>query len=215
MSNIDHREVTASKGGLPGLAVRRPVTMLMLFLSLLVVGAVAWRNIPLQLLPSGADPPFLYVWLWYPDASPVENMERICIPVEQQLWPVPGIKRIRSRSRDNGSGIFMEFNQTSDMDVAYLAVRDRLERARAELPDDLRYIYIWRWSESDEPILYFTISITGNYDDPYRIVAEEIVKKLERVDGVAKVEVWGSNEKMIRIEFILDRLKAYMSMLPD
>ncbi len=183
--------------------------MLMLFLSLLVVGGVAWHGIPLQLLPEGADPPFLYVWLSYPNASPVENLERIGVPVEELLWTIKGVKLIQSRSRDTGCGIFIEFSQTADMNVAYLAVRDRLERVRPELPDDLRYIYIWRWSESDNPILYFTISITGNYENPYRLVTEEVVKKIERVDGVAKVEVWGGNEKMIRIEFILDRLKAY------
>ncbi len=201
--------MTGSKGGLPGLAVRRPVTMLMLFLSLMVVGGVAWHGIPLKLLPEGVDPPFLYVWLSYPNASPVENMEQICMPVEELLWTVKNVKRIRSRSRDNGSGILIEFTQAVDMDAAYLAVRDRLERVRPDLPDDLRYIYLWRYSEEDEPILYFTVSITGNYKDPYRLVTEEVVKKLERIDGIAKVEVRGGNEKMIRIEFILDRLKAH------
>ncbi|MDP8238563.1 MAG: efflux RND transporter permease subunit [Candidatus Hatepunaea meridiana] len=207
--------MTQQKHGLPGFAVRRPITMLMLFLSLLVVGTVAWRGIPLQLLPEGFDPPFLYVWMVYPNASPVENMERIAIPVEGSLWTVQGTKKIRTRSRDRGCGILIEFKQSVDMDVAYLSVRDRLERARPELPDDLRYIYIWRYSEADEPILYFSISINGNYNDPYRLITEEVVKKIERVDGVAKVETWGSNAKMIRIEFILDRLKAYNIDIAD
>ena len=202
-------ELPKTGGGLPGLAVRRPITMLMVFISMLVVGVVVWLRIPLKLLPEGVDPPFLYVYLSYPNSSPIENQERIGIPVEEALWTVKGIKRINSRSRNNSCGMLLEFNQTVDMDVAYLSIRDRLERVRPELPDDLRYIYIWRWSDSDEPILYISISITGNYDDPYRLVEEEVVKRLERVDGVAKVDIWGGNRKMIRIEFILDRLKAY------
>ncbi|NQT34738.1 efflux RND transporter permease subunit [bacterium] len=205
----DDYDYSKSGGGLPGFAVRRPITMLMLFLSLLVVGGVAWHGIPVQLMPEGFDPPFLYVYLSYPNASPVENLERILIPVEESLWTVKGVKHIRSRARDNSCGLFIEFNQTVDMDVAYMSVRDRLERTRPELPDDLRIIYIWRYSESDEPIIYSSIAITGNYDDPYRLIEEEVVKKLERIDGVAKVEMWGGQAKMIRIEFMLDRLKAY------
>lgn len=198
-----------SKGGLPGFAIRRPVTIMMLFLSLLVVGVVAWFGIPLQLFPAGFDPPFLHIWMSYPNASPIENQERIGIPTEEHLWTVKGVKRIRTRSNSDGCSIRIEFIQSVDMNVAYQAVRDRLERLRPEIPDDLRYIYIWRYSESDDPILWFGISVIGSYDDPYRLISEGVVKKLERVDGVAKVEMWGGTPKMVRIEFILDRLKAY------
>ena len=85
MSDSPLKQEITSTNGLPGLAVRRPVTMLMVFSSLLVLGAVAWHGISLQLLPEGFDPPFLYVWLSYPNSSPVENMERICKPVEEAL----------------------------------------------------------------------------------------------------------------------------------
>ena len=194
--------------GLPEFAVRRPVTMLMLFLSLLVVGAVAWFNIPLQLFPEGFNPPFLYVWLAYPNSNPTDNLERMAIPAEEAFWTVKGVKRISSHINEGGSGHLIEFQQNSDMDVAYLGVKDRLERARAELPQDQRYVYIWRFSEADQPILYLGVSITGNYEDPYLLVQEELVQRLERVDGVAKVEFGGDSQKMIRVEFLLDRLKA-------
>ncbi len=195
--------------GLPGLAINRPVTMIMIFISLLVVGAIAWTQMPIQLIPSGADPPYLWVWLSYPNASPQENLDRIAIPVEDAFWTIKGVKNITSRSRPNGCGVEIEFNQNVEMDVAYLAIRDRLERVRAELPDDLRYIYINRYSESDEPIIYFGISVHGAYDDPYRLVKEEVVNRIERIDGVANVEIWGGDAKTIQINFRLDRLRAY------
>ena len=194
---------------LPALAIRRPITIVMIFLSTLVVGMVAWNDISIQLLPGGLDPPFLWIWLSYPNSSPVENMERIGQPVEEAFWTIKGIKNVRTRARDNGCSVFLEFNQSVDMDVAYLAIRDRLERVRPELPDDYRYTHIRRFSEDDEPVLYFGISITGNYDDPYRMVEEEVVRPLERVDGVASVEMWGGDAKMIRIELLVNRLKAY------
>ena len=181
----------------------------MLFLSMLVLGAIAWNKIPVQLFPSGFDPPFLWIFLSYPNASPSENLDRIGIPVEDALWTIEGIKKIRTRARTNGCSIQLEFNQSVNMDVTYLNIKDRIERIKPELPDDLRYIYINRYSETDEPILYFGVSVNENILDPYRLIDEKVVKRLKRVDGVANVEMWGGNEKMVRIEFLLDRLKAH------
>ncbi len=194
---------------LTNLALKRPVTMLMLFLSILVIGSVAWFNVPLALLPKGLEIPYLWLWFVYPNASPVENQERIGIPVEGALWTVKGVKQIHTAADESRCRVQIEFNQSVDMDVAYLEVRDRIERVRPDLPDDLRFIYVYRYSESDEPILYFGISVNGNYDDPYRLIKDDIVRKLEQVDGVAAVEIWGGSERMVRIELILDRLKAY------
>ncbi|MBM3325539.1 MAG: efflux RND transporter permease subunit [Calditrichaeota bacterium] len=180
----------------------------MLLISLVVVGFVSWWAIPLRLLPEGLNPPFLWLWIGYPNASPEENQEQIARPIEELLWTVKGIKEINARCHSNGVNMWLEFTQSADMDVAYLQVRDRMERARAELPSDLRYYRIHRYSENDEPIIYFGISITGHYDDPYRLVEEEVVKPLQRIDGVAAVEMWGGQSKQVRVELQLDRLKA-------
>ncbi len=136
-------------------------------------------------------------------------MDRIGIPVEEAFWTIKGIKNIDVYGRADGCGLSIEFNQTADMDAAYLDVRDRIERVKPELPDDFRYAFISRFSESDEPILYFGITVTGNYDDPYRLVQEEVVEKLERIDGVAKVETWGGNAKTVQIQFLLDKLRQH------
>ena len=95
----------SDNGGLPGFAIRRPVTMMMLFMSLIVVGIVAWRGIPLELFPEGLDPPFMHVWLSYSNSSPIENQERVGIPTEELLWTVKGVKTIRTRSTDSGCSI--------------------------------------------------------------------------------------------------------------
>ncbi len=190
-------------------AIKRPVTMGMIFLSLMVVGAAALQLVPLQLLPEGLNPPFLGVWVVYPNVSPAENMERIATPIEDILSTIKGVKEINSRSNNSGAGIWIEFDQATDMDVAYLSVRDKLTRVRPELPADLRYLSIRRYNEGDEPVLYFGVTIHGNYDDPVRLVQDEIVKRLERIDGVAAVEMWGGDAKIILIDLSLERLKAH------
>lgn len=197
-----------NRGGVAAFAIRRPVTMGMIFLSLMVVGAVACRLVPLQLLPDGLDPPFLGIWAAYPNVSPEENADRVARPIEEILSTVKGVKEINSRSNTNGCNIWIEFTQSTDMDVAYLSVRDKLARVRSELPEDLRYLYIRRYNENDEPVLYFGVTISGHFDDPVRLVQDEILKKLERVDGVAAVEMWGGDAKIILIDLSLAKLKA-------
>ena len=197
------------EGGLAGFALRKPITMLMMFLSILVVGFISYQNIPIRLLPAGIDFPYLWLWFVYPNSSPVESFERIAKPVEQSLWTVKGVKQIRSRASQERCTVQMEFQQNADMDVAYSDVRDRIERIRPELPDDFRYYYIYRYSESDQPIFYFAITVNSNHADPYRLIQEEVGRKLEQIDGVARVDIEGKDAKIVRIDLKLDRLRAH------
>jgi len=95
------------------------------------------------------------------------------------------------------------------MDVAYNQVYDRLERARAEMPDDQRYYWIWRFSDDDDETVYFGVNIKGNHDDLHYLCEEHIKRPLERIDGVAKVEIWGVYEKVIQIELDPARAAAH------
>ncbi|MBM3329967.1 MAG: efflux RND transporter permease subunit, partial [Calditrichaeota bacterium] len=180
----------------------------MLLMTLIVLGLALVRAIPLRLLPAGLDPPFLWLWAAYPGSTPLENSRRIARPLEESFASVKGLREVYSRSDVGGTGVFLEFANDADMDVAYLQVRDQLERARRDLPSDLRFIYLRRYNDTDETTFYFGISFTGYYEDPYRIVREEVVRKLERIDGVAAVEMWGGREKMVRVELDLALLKA-------
>ena len=194
---------------LPNLSVKRPVTVLMLFLALLVTGVIAYRMIPVELFPEGFDPPFLGVWVSYSRANPQENEEQITRPAEEYLRTVRGIKEIESWSSRNGVWFWLEFDQRTDMDLAYSQVADRLERARLEWPDDQRYLWIHRFSDDDEPVYFFGVRIDSTLDDPYYLVEHKIKKRLERITGVAKIETWGTYEKIIQIEVDADRANAY------
>ncbi|MBU0518302.1 efflux RND transporter permease subunit [bacterium] len=194
---------------LPRLSVRRPISILMIFCALLLVGAIAYVKLPIPLMPSGFDPPFLYVWVSYRYSNPAEIEEQITRPFEEQLRTVRHLKDIYSSSESNGGGFWLEFEKNTDMDVAYNQVYDRLERARAEMPDDQRYYWIWRFSEDDDETVYFGVNIKGNHDDLHYLCEERIKRPLERIDGVAKVEVWGVYEKVIQVELDPARAAAH------
>jgi len=194
---------------LPRLSVKRPITVLMIFLALLVVGGISYFQIPVELFPEGFTPPFLGVWASYRGANPKENEDLIARPAEEYLRTVKGIKEISSWSNDSGVWFWLEFEQRTDMDVAYSEVSDRIERARLEWPEDLRYVWINRFSDEDEPVYFFGIKFNKKIDDPYYLVDTKIKKRLERISGVAKVETWGTYEKIVQIEVDADRAKAY------
>ncbi|RMI17265.1 MAG: efflux RND transporter permease subunit [Calditrichaeota bacterium] len=193
----------------PRLAVKRPVTIVVTLMAILVVGTIAYIQIPIELLPSGYSPPYLGVWIPYRNANPREVEEQIARPVEEQIRTIPGITRVTTYSHGDGCWAWMEFAAGTDMDLAYDQLRDRMERARAILPDDLDRYYLRKFGRNDAPIIFLSVNFPPEVDDPYHYVEQYIKRPIERLDGVANVEIWGADEKAIQILIDQDRVKAY------
>ena len=126
-----------SNSFLPRFSVNRPITVLMGLTAMLVVGFIAFTQIPVELFPSGFTPKFLGVWTPYPNANPQEVEEQIAKPLEEQIRTISGMRRVETNSFTNGCWTFIEFAKGTDMDVAYAQLRDRVDRVKAELPDDV------------------------------------------------------------------------------
>ena len=194
---------------LPRLAVRRPVTVLMLFLACLVTGAISFMEIPLRMMPSGFEPPYMWVWVPYYGSTPSETDAQIVTPVTEQLATVPGLKELTSRARPDNAAFGLRFHQSSDMDEAYNEVADRMERAMAELPDEVESYGIWRFDPSDEPIVWAGASIDESVEDAEHLMTHIVQKHLERTPGVAKVEIWGTHPQYVFIDFDRDALSSH------
>ncbi|MFN7144994.1 MAG: efflux RND transporter permease subunit, partial [Myxococcota bacterium] len=119
----------AVRDWIPRFSVTRPVTVVTAFLVVLVVGIIASVRIPLQMMPSGFSPPYLWIWIPYEDSTPLETEARIVKPLEDQVATVPGLKTLESRSQSDNASLSLEFHSSIDMDEAYNAVTDRIERA--------------------------------------------------------------------------------------
>jgi HAE1 family hydrophobic/amphiphilic exporter-1 len=154
----------------PRLGVNRPVSIIVSFFAVLVVGFIAYQQIPIELLPSGFNPPFMGVWVPYRNANPQEVEEQIARPVEEQVRTISGIKKVASYSSSNGCWVWLEFNQGTDMDLAYDQLRDRMERARTVLPEDLERYYLRKFGRNDPPVIFLSISLPGDVQDPYYVV---------------------------------------------
>ncbi|MCD6376480.1 MAG: efflux RND transporter permease subunit [Caldisericaceae bacterium] len=196
-------------GLLPYLALHRPVTVVMTLLALLVVGFIAYTQIPVELMPAGFTPPFLGVWVPYPNANPEEVEQFIARPLEENIRTIKGVKSVETNSFTNGCWAFVRFVQGTDMDLAYSQLRDRMDRVKAELPEDVERIFIRKWSNDDEPIMWVAMIPEKPLEDPYYFTEQLIKKPLERIDGVANVEIWGAEEKSILIYINQDAVKSY------
>jgi len=139
---------------LPKLAVKRPVTVAMLLVASMVMGVLALDRIPLQLLPAGFTPPFLYVTIPTVPSTPSDIERDIVEPVESMLRTVRNVEGIRSRAETTDAGFFVQFKDGTDMTNAYNQVRDRLERVRPELPPEVQRWMIWKFDPNEDPMIF-------------------------------------------------------------
>lgn len=209
MSDHQTPKLTERISLLPRLALNRPIAVFMGLVALLVVGFIAYTQISVDLFPSGFTPPFLGVWVPYPNANPEEVEQFIARPIEEVIRTIKGVKTVSTNSQANGCWTWIDFAQGTDMDVAYGMLRDRMDRIKPELPDDIERIYVRKWSDDDDPVMWIALVPAQPIDDAYYFTEQYIKKPLERIDGVANVEIWGADEKQILIYINQDLVKSY------
>jgi hydrophobic/amphiphilic exporter-1 (mainly G- bacteria), HAE1 family len=188
---------------LPRFSLRRPVTVVVLLAAFLVVGLMATRLIPLELIPQGWNAPHLSINVPWQDAPPQEVVDKIILPIEEEVSSVRGIDRVNSYARSGYGGVYLTFKQDADMDVAYREVRDRVQRARLRMPDDVERVFIRKEDPSGLPIFMVGVTLDPELTDVYNLIEYQIKRPIERIDGVASVMIEGLQEKEILIE--LDR----------
>lgn len=178
-------------------SIRRPVTVVVLFIAIVVFGWVGFGRLAVDLLPD-ITYPSLTVRTDYEGAAPGEIENLITRPIEDAVGVVNNVVRVVSSSRPDLSEVTLEFGWDTDMDLAALDVRERLDVVR--LPLDAPRPTLLRFDPSLDPILRF--GLTGNEDlVRLRLIAEqEVQRNLERVEGVAAVLVSGGLEEEIQVE---------------
>ncbi|MDH5833644.1 efflux RND transporter permease subunit [Luteimonas kalidii] len=197
------------------LSIRRPVTTIMLFVSMVAIGLIASFRLPLEAEPE-ATIPFFFVSLPYPGSTPEEVERNLLRPVEEALATMPGIKSMNSRANAEGGQIQVEFSDWSrDIAIAASEARERIDAVRDELPDDFRRYYVQRWTTSDREAM--SLRLTSELDLSARadLIERSIKQRLERLPGVARVEVEGVAAQEVLVALDRDRLSAHGVALND
>ncbi len=190
-------------------SIRRPVTAVMFFISLLVIGTIAAFRLPLEAFPE-VSPPFIFVQLPYTGSTPEEVERTVLRPAEEALSTMAGIKRMESNAKADGAQIFIQFADW-DRDVAIAAseARERLDAIRDELPDDLQRYFVFKFSTTDMPVLRVRLASNSDLTGAYDMIEREFKRRLERIPGVARVQVSGAPPNEVEIAIDQDRLTAH------
>jgi hydrophobic/amphiphilic exporter-1 (mainly G- bacteria), HAE1 family len=192
---------------LPRFSVRNPVTTGMLVVTVIVMGLLAIDRISLDMFPS-FERPVLQVQVPYPDASPTDVERRISRPLEEALGTVRNLETIRSTSSQNQGRVELEFKPGTNMDLASLEVRERVEQVRRELPSDVQRINLRRFSSDEQPVLRAAVSWDGDPARLTELVERQIEPALLQVPGVAQVEFSGLESREVKVELDQDRMRA-------
>ena len=191
---------------LPRLSIARPVGVAMLFIGVVVLGAISFGRLPTDLLPD-VSYPRLVVFTGYPDVAPTEVERLVTAPVEAQVAAVAGVERIESVSREGASYVTLRFAWGSVMDFAALAVREKLDNLRGILPELADRPVVLRTDPTADPVM--ALSVTGPVDLwGLKEQAESVFKRrLEQIDGVAQAAVVGGLDREIQVDVDPRRLE--------
>jgi len=192
---------------LPRLAVHRPILTIMVILIVIILGVVSLTRLPIDLMPD-ITYPTLSIRTTYENASPEEIEELITRPIEEAMGAVPGVEEIYSVSSEGSSSVRVMFSWGIDLDTASNDVRDRLDRVIRRLPDDAERPYLRKFDIASFPILLMGASSTLNPLIVREIIDDQVKYRIERIPGVASLDIWGGLEREIHVNLDADKIKA-------
>lgn len=208
-----HDELT-NQDEAPGLArlasfsLSRPVTISMMFLSLVTFGLISSKLLPLESWPE-MKLPFLVVDTPYQAGTPQEVERSITRPMEEALATIGDVVQMNSSSTTFASRIFMLFNLDVDIDEKVMLVNEQIDLIRKDLPSDVRQIFVRKEGPGDESIMKIRIIGDRDLEGAYDVLNQYLVKPVQRVPGVARVDLQGIEPLEINITLDNERMKRY------
>jgi HAE1 family hydrophobic/amphiphilic exporter-1 len=195
-------------------AMDRPVTTVMLFVSMVAIGLIASRLLPVEYFPA-VDVPFIVIEIPYDGSTPKEVEREITRPVEEVIATLSGIKRLESNSSSTGAHFEIQFDWGVDVAVKAVEARERIEAIRNQLPGDIRRINVLKFNFTDQPLLTLRISSERDLSTAYDMLMRRLVRPLERISGVARVDFQGIEPREIRIDLDADSVISHGIDLVD
>ncbi len=192
------------------LFVDRPVLTVMLTASLLLLGVASFLKVPLRFAPEGLTDNEINLWIPVEEErTPREVEDKVVEPLEELLRTIPGVRRLQSAAHADYAWLEIRLDGTLDLTLATAEVRDRVQRARLRWPADVDRYYAWREDASTLPLAFFQM-LTPDRTPDWDFLIDKVVRpRLEAVDGVGRIEVWGLLDETIRIWFDRDKLVAH------
>jgi HAE1 family hydrophobic/amphiphilic exporter-1 len=188
-------------------SVRRPVLTIMVSLIVIIVGAVSFSRLSIDLMPD-ITYPTLSISTEYENASPEEVEELITRPIEEAMSAVPGVEEVTSVSAEGRSSVRVTFTWGTDLDAAANDIRDRLDRVIPNLPEDADRPGLRKFDLAAFPVLI--LGVFGNADPIQlrKIIDDQVKNRIERIPGVASLDIRGGLDREIHVNLNAEKIKA-------
>ncbi|OQY32919.1 MAG: hypothetical protein B6241_09680 [Spirochaetaceae bacterium 4572_59] len=188
--------------------VHRPVAVVILFALFIGLAAFLVPSIPVELFPD-MERPVIMISTSYPGAGPEDVEQNVTEILEKQLSNVSDLESITSTSSEGSSLINLEFDYSKDLDDATNDVRDKLDSVADHLPDDASTPVIFKMNSDNMPIMNLGLEGTLSQNELRSLADDTVQPLLERLGGVASVNIQGGQDKIVRVDVSQNRLEAY------
>ena len=189
-------------------AIEKPVTTALIFVAVIVIGLFSLSRLPIDQFPE-MDPPYITVMTTYAGASASEIETNVTKLIENSLTSVDGLKELTSSSRDNMSVVSLELEWGTDRDEASNDVRSFIDMVKSNLPEGCSSPVMFKLNSSLMPIIQYSVMARESYPGLEKILNDEVVPQLNRIDGIGSVSVSGAPDRYVYIDIDQAKLDAY------
>ncbi len=189
-------------------SVKKPFTVFVAVILILILGTISFMNLKTDLLPS-LDLPYVVVMTAYPGASPEEVETVVTKPVEQILATTSNIKNVSSVSNENSSIVILEFNNGANMDSSIIEVNGNLDLIKSSWNETVGTPTVIKMNPDMMPVMVTSVDVEGmNASEVTKLVKDSVMPQLESVEGVASVTGTGLVEESIKVEISSDKIES-------
>lgn len=193
--------------------ISRPVTILVLFVGVSLLGMFALREMAIAFFPK-VEPPVIMVRTEY-SAGPEQVEENVTRPLEAVLAGLTGLESIRSTSSEGSSNVVLELSWNTDLTEATNDVRDLLDRVKGSLPDDSGDPRIFKFDPSSRPVMTIALSGDRSPEELRAIAEDEMEAQIERVPGVANISIAGGRSEIVAVELDPEAMNSFGFSVSD
>ena len=188
-------------------ALRRPVSTVLLIITLLFFGMQSLFSTKLELTPE-MEMPMMVVATVYPGASPEDCNDLITKEIEEAVSSLSNIDTVAAQSMENVSIVMIQYEYGTDMDTAYIDLKKSIDGIKADLPEDAQESMIMELDINAAPVISMVVE-SETTENLYNFVNSNIVPELEKIGSVGSVSLAGGRESYIRIELMQEQMETY------
>lgn len=189
-------------------SVNKPVTTILVFVAVIIIGIFSLSKLPIDQFPE-MEPPFITIMTTYQGANASEVETNITKLVENSLNSVDGLKNMTSSSKDNISIVSLELEWGTNMDEAMNDIRSFIDILKNRLPSGASNPNIFKFSTSAMPIIQYAFTAKESYPGLDKILNEDIIPRLNRIEGIGNISLSGSPERYVYVNIDQSKLDTY------